>query len=908
MEVFLALWERLWYTYILRNGCGRTERMRPVPEKILLLDGNSIVNRAFYGIPLLSDGQGRFTNGVYGFLNILFKELDEEKPEYLAVAFDTKAPTFRHRQFAEYKGTRKGMPPELQGQVPLLKQVLDAMGIARFEQEGFEADDILGTLSARGEADGLLPVVVSGDRDLLQLCSDTLKVKIPKTVKGQTTEETYYAADVVAKYGVTPREFIDMKALMGDASDNIPGVPGIGEKTAGKLIASFHSLEGCYENWDKVTPKRAAENLKLYREQAFLSRDLATIFRDMPLSLDLPALRAGDYFTPGAVTLCRELGFKNLLARYAEAKPTGPVRLPEDYHRSTDPAELERLMRETPPAGGLALLPWEENGQLVGAAFYAPAWGAWWLESRSALTQPAPELTKAELWFYDAKAGLHALRRAGCEPKQIAFSADLAAYLLDSTRGDLSLPRLAREFLGRDLPEEEELLGKGKSKKSLLALTPEERTGYLCGLAKALWDMKAPITEKLARYEQTGLFLDMELPLVRVLADMEDRGVRIDPAALKAFGEELSGGIARLSEEIYALAGEEFNILSPKQLGTVLFEKLCLPGGKKTKTGYSTAADVLDRLRGEHPLVDKVLQYRQLTKLKSTYVDGLLAVMDPAEEKLHSTFHQTVTATGRLSSSEPNLQNIPIRLALGRELRKVFIPSQPDWVFLDGDYSQIELRVLAHMAGDETLIEAFRQGQDIHRLTASQVFDTPFDQVTSLQRSNAKAVNFGIIYGIGAFSLAQDIGVSRKEAESYIESYFARYPKIKEYMDKTIRDAYENGYVTTIFHRRRPMPELRASNFVQRSFGERVAMNMPIQGTAADIMKLGMLRTDRALRESGLRARLLLQVHDELLIEAHRDDAEAAGKLLKEAMEGAATLSVPMVVDVHTGKNWYETK
>ena len=458
------------------------------------------------------------------------------------------------------------------------------------------------------------------------------------------------------------------------------------------------------------------------------------------------------------------------------------------------------------------------------------------------------------------------------------------------------------------MPEEEELLGKGKSKKSLLALTPEERTGYLCGLAKALWDMKAPITEKLAQYEQTGLFLDMELPLVRVLADMEDRGVRIDPAALKAFGEELSGGIARLSEEIYALAGEEFNILSPKQLGTVLFEKLCLPGGKKTKTGYSTAADVLDRLRGEHPLVDKVLQYRQLTKLKSTYVDGLLAVMDPAEEKLHSTFHQTVTATGRLSSSEPNLQNIPIRLALGRELRKVFIPSQPDWVFLDGDYSQIELRVLAHMAGDETLIEAFRQGQDIHRLTASQVFDTPFDQVTSLQRSNAKAVNFGIIYGIGAFSLAQDIGVSRKEAESYIESYFARYPKIKEYMDKTIRDAYENGYVTTIFHRRRPMPELRASNFVQRSFGERVAMNMPIQGTAADIMKLGMLRTDRALRESGLRARLLLQVHDELLIEAHRDDAEAAGKLLKEAMEGAATLSVPMVVDVHTGKNWYETR
>ena len=883
-------------------------------EKIMLIDGNSIVNRAFYGVPLLTNGEGRYTNGVYGFLNILFKLLDEEQPDYLAVAFDLHAPTFRHRTFDGYKGTRKGMPEELREQMPLLKEVLQAMHIPIFEQEGFEADDILGTLSALAEKNGIVPVVVSGDRDLLQLAGETLKVRIPKTKGGRTETEDYYAADVQAKYGVTPAEFIDMKALMGDASDNIPGVPGIGEKTAAKIITQYHDIETAIAHAAEIKPKKASENLAAYQEQARLSKFLATIVRDMPLEWDKEILKIGDMFNQTAYELVKRLEFKSMFSRF-EGSASAPKQAEQTYRFVADREGAKEVLAALKKGEvGYAFVYENEEGQ--GLALYQEQLGGVWMEASMAfLMQELLEIFQpffADSAYrkigHDVKKDIRFLRSYGYDGFTAEFDTAIGAYILNATGSSYEYDDIAAAFLNETYPSQEEVFGKGRTKKTFAVLPEAERTAYGARQAEIFFRARKVMEERLAENEQKSLFYDMEMPLIYVLADMEKYGIKVDKAALLAYQKRLGESLDGMEEEIYALAGEKFNINSPKQLGVILFEKLGLKGGKKTKTGYSTAADVLEKLRTAHPIVERILHYRQLAKLKSTYADGLLAVMDAETEKIYSTFNQTITATGRISSTEPNLQNIPVRLELGRELRKIFIPESAEFCFLDADYSQIELRVLAHISGDESLIAAFKSNQDIHRMTASQVFHVPFDEVTPLQRSNAKAVNFGIIYGKGAFSLGQDLGISRKEAEEYINAYFARYPKIKTFMEDTIKNGTKNGYVSTLWNRRRNMPELQSSNFMQRAAGERAAMNMPIQGTAADIIKLAMIKVHRALQEGGYRSRLLLQVHDELLIEAYKEEKEAVAKILKENMEHAADLLVPLDVDVHEGASWFEAK
>lgn len=883
-------------------------------EKIMLIDGNSIVNRAFYGVPLLTNGEGRYTNGVYGFLNILFKLLDEEQPDYLAVAFDLHAPTFRHRTFDGYKGTRKGMPEELREQMPLLKEVLQAMHIPIFEQEGFEADDILGTLSALAEKNGIVPVVVSGDRDLLQLAGETLKVRIPKTKGGRTETEDYYAADVQAKYGVTPAEFIDMKALMGDASDNIPGVPGIGEKTAAKIITQYHDIETAIAHAAEIKPKKASENLAAYQEQARLSKFLATIVRDMPLEWDKETLKIGDMFNQTAYELVKRLEFKSMFSHF-EGSASAPKQAEQTYRFVADREGANEVLAALKKGEvGYAFVYENEEGQ--GLALYQEQLGGVWIEASMAfLMQELLEIFQpffADSAYrkigHDVKKDIRFLRSYGYNGFTAEFDTAIGAYILNATGSSYEYDDIAATFLNETYPSQEEVFGKGRTKKAFAALPEAERTAYGARQAEIFFRARKVMEERLAENEQKSLFYDMEMPLIYVLADMEKYGIKVDKAALLAYQKRLGESLDGMEEEIYALAGEKFNINSPKQLGVILFERLGLKGGKKTKTGYSTAADVLEKLRTAHPIVERILHYRQLAKLKSTYADGLLAVMDAETEKIYSTFNQTITATGRISSTEPNLQNIPVRLELGRELRKIFIPESAEFCFLDADYSQIELRVLAHISGDESLIAAFKSNQDIHRMTASQVFHVPFDEVTPLQRSNAKAVNFGIIYGKGAFSLGQDLGISRKEAEEYINAYFARYPKIKTFMEDTIKNGAKNGYVSTLWNRRRNMPELQSSNFMQRAAGERAAMNMPIQGTAADIIKLAMIKVHRALQEGGYRSRLILQVHDELLIEAYKEEKDAVAKILKENMEHAADLLVPLDVDVHEGTSWFEAK
>lgn len=887
-------------------------------KKLMLIDGNSIVNRAFYGIPLLTNSEGRYTNAVYGFLNILFKLMDEEKPDYLGIAFDLHAPTFRHKEYAEYKGTRKGMPEELREQMPLLKEVLTALNIMQFEVEGYEADDILGTLSKKGESMGLAAVVVSGDRDLLQLASDTLKIRIPKTLRGKTTVEDYYEEDVKEKYGVTPKEFIDLKALMGDASDNIPGVPGIGEKTATKIIQQFHSIEEAIKNVEQVLPKKASQNLQEFQQKAILSKFLAEIVTDMPIEVDLEKMSTDNPYSEGAYDLFKRLEFKSLLPRVESISALEQFSRAESlYKKLSNAHELKLYINSIDKEEATAYALSAENGLITAIGFFHETIGGVYAEvSDSLKIEDLLEITKeffvSEDYFkiaHDAKRDIKLLRRYGIEESSVVFDTAIAGYVLNSTREAYEYDDIASEFLNEIYTSELEVLGKGKNKLSISQLDENERINYVVRQAEVAYRAYPIMNAKLEENEQQNLYYEIELPLIYVLADMENYGIKINQKELIDYRSNLEASIETLTAEIYDMAGEEFNINSPKQLGTILFEKLGLPGGKKTKTGgYSTGAEILEKLSGDSPIIEKIMLFRQLSKLKSTYADGLLNVMDEKTNKIFSTFNQTITATGRISSTEPNLQNIPIRLSLGRELRKVFIPTDDNFLFLDADYSQIELRVLAHMAGDETLCNAFLHNQDIHRLTASQVFNIPFDEVTSAQRSNAKAVNFGIVYGIGAFSLSQDLGITRREAENYINGYFDKYPKIRTYMDKTINDARNLGYVSTIFNRRRAMPELNAQNFVQRSFGERVAMNMPIQGSAADIIKIAMVKVHKSLKKSGLKSRLILQVHDELLLEVHKDEVDEVSSLLKHEMEHAVELNVPLEVDVHSGKNWFEAK
>lgn len=889
-------------------------------EKIMLIDGHSILHRAFYGVPLLTNSKGLYTNAIYGFLNIFYKLIEEEQPKYIGVAFDLKQPTFRHEEFEDYKGHRKQMPNELKMQIPIVKDILDAMGVMRFEMSGYEADDILGTLAKKSEDIGFLPVIVSGDRDLLQLATDKIKIRIPKTVRGQTEVEDYYAKDVINKYGVTPKEFIEVKGLMGDPSDNIPGVPGIGEKTATKIIQKYQTIEEAILHAKEIKPKRASENLEIYKEQARMSKFLATICTDCPISFEPSNMRLQSLMNEKTYEMLKELEFRSILERFSFGDLSSSSFLKSAVlEKGKKINSVELLQKWINHIGDISILTYLmliEKEEIKGIGFIGESLAPIWIEISDTLSseqmffilKPIFENESIYKITHQAKMSIRFLWKYGVQLKGLAFDTMIGAYLLNPLKEHYGYDDLARDFLNEVYPSEEEILGKGKQQKSLMDLPEEEKMNYIYKQLDIVARSKQVIEKKIKENYQETLYYDIELPLIEVLASMEEYGLQIDTEILKEYAKKLDDQLYNLTQAIYSLAGETFNINSPKQLGSILFEKLQLPPIKKTKTGYSTAADVLEKLVSYHEIVEKILDYRQLMKLKTTYADGLFAVINPQTDKVHSTFHQTITATGRISSSEPNLQNIPIKLALGREIRKAFIPSSEEYVFIDADYSQIELRVLAHISQDKTLIQAFKENQDIHRLTASQVFKIPFEQVTEQQRSNAKAVNFGIVYGISAFSLSQDLKISKKEADQYIQGYFEKYPKVKEYLDRTIVQAKETGYVSTLFERRRPMSELHSSNFVQRSFGERVAMNMPIQGTAADIIKIAMVHVYKEFQKRNLRSRLILQVHDELLIEAHMDEVEEVKQIVKDIMENAVQLDVPLEVDMKEGHSWFHVK
>lgn len=880
-------------------------------KKIVLIDGHSILNRAFYGLPLLTTSRGEHTNAVLGFLNIMLKILEEEKPDYLAVAFDTHHPTFRHEMFEDYKGTRKGMPDELRQQVPLIKEVLKAMKVAIIEQPGYEADDILGTLARKAQEAGQTVSLVSGDRDLLQLASDRIKIRIPKTKMSGTEIEDYYDRDVLEKYNVSPRQFIDLKGLMGDSSDNIPGVPGIGEKTAAKLIAAYHSIENLYEHIDELPAGKVANTLRENRELAFLSKKLATICTECEIDFNYEDAILGNLFNEEVYQLFKQLEFKSLLSRFQSVQISHTTGMEKKFRSIEALPDAESVFdaagEKAASAVGLHML--AEAGRLLGVSLCMDDEQVYFIKCSGLITEEYLRARASRLVKEAACLSVIGLKEqlpfldAGETDK--LFDAAIAAYLLNPLTDSYHYDDIARDYLSLTIPSREDLLGKS-SLQEAADTKADAFAEYACYNAYVAQKSAARLRDLLAEAGMLQLFEDIEMPLVFTLYDMEFRGIRVNKQALEEYGSSLQTGIEALEKEIYALVGEEFNINSPKQLGVILFEKLRLPFAKKTKTGYSTSADILEKLIPEHPVIKCILDYRQLTKLKSTYADGL-AVYIQEDGRIHGKFHQTIAATGRISSTDPNLQNIPIRMELGRQIRKVFIP-EDGFVFLDADYSQIELRVLAHMSGDERLINAYREAKDIHRITASEVFHTPFEEVTAAQRSSAKAVNFGIIYGISSFGLGQDLNISRKEAERYIEKYFQTYPKVKEYLDSLVATAREKGYSTTLFGRRRPIPELGSSNFMTRSFGERVAMNSPIQGTAADIIKIAMVRVNRRLKEEGLRSRLILQVHDELLVEAHVDEKVRAARIMLEEMQGAARLSVELEAEVKEGGNWYEAK
>ena len=873
-------------------------------EKILLIDGHSILNRAYYGLPELTNSEGLHTNAIYGFLNILFKTIEEEKPDYLTVAFDLHAPTFRHQMYDAYKGTRKPMPQELREQVPVMKDVLAAMGVCMISMEGYEADDLLGTLAKKSEAKGMEVTVLSGDRDLLQLASSHICIRIPKTRFGKTTVEDYFADDVKEKYQLSPEQIIELKALMGDASDNIPGLPGVGEKTATKILLEYGSVENAHAHAEDIKPNKAKNAFLEHYDLAVLSKKLATINTDSPVDYDWDSARIKDFYTQEAYEFFKELEFKNFLSRFEDT--SAPAEAQKSFSTVTELDKAEEIFAKarTTPELGLHIL--KENGVFLGmglACRDGERVVSCCFLPQGFLTE-AYLLEQAQMLCQEA-AMVSSLRQMNLENHTKMFDAGIAAYLLNPLKSSYTYDDIAKEYLGEMLPAKEDLLGKLNYTKGMKE-QEEQAALSVCYMAYVALKSREPLKKALEETKMLHLFTDIEMPLLFTLSDMEKEGIRVNAQALKEYGDQLYVRIQELEKEIYREAGEEFNINSPKQLGVILFEKLQLPGGKKTKTGYSTAADVLEKLAPDHKLVADILEYRQLAKLKSTYADGL-AVYIGADERIHSTFNQTITATGRISSTEPNLQNIPIRMELGRLIRKVFIPKD-GYVFTDADYSQIELRVLAHMSGDEKLIQAYQEAQDIHRMTASQVFHVPFDEVTDLQRRNAKAVNFGIVYGISSFGLSQDLSITRKEAAKYIENYFETYPKIKGFLDGLVTEAKEKGYVTTMFGRRRPVPELKSSNFMQRSFGERVAMNSLIQGTAADIIKIAMIRVWKALKEQHLKSRLLLQVHDELLVETAEDEKEQVSAILEKEMKNAASLAVSLEIDMHTGSNWYEAK
>lgn len=880
-------------------------------EKLLILDSNSIINRTFYGIRALSAPDGTPTNAIYGFLNILLKLVDDYKPDYIFAAFDLKAPTFRHKMYSEYKANRKGMPDELAAQMPVMKDILRSMEIPILELEGYEADDIIGTVSRICDEKTVQCYIATGDRDDLQLADGQTTVILASTKMGQSVTELYDENTVKERYSVTPAEFVDLKALMGDKSDNIPGVSGIGEKTAAKLIAEYSSIENMYEHIDDVNvSKRIKENLINEKEKAFLSKKLAEIDKNVPIDI---SFSDGEFnmdkiaALPELYTLLSKLGLRSIIKKL-DLKPSSSTDVPnnDDFFLNKKiicAKTAEDLVNGARSLGKtIALYLSFKDGALISAAvsddstaYYSdPS-----LDSESLISALAPLLSDETVKKYTCgiKDAIIALD-GRTEIKGIAFDSAIAAYITDPSR-TFDIESIAACYLGIYINEEQ---------TAQISLLDEDETSDTPGkYALVIYALQKKLSEIIEANAQHELYYDIELPLIEVLASMQLLGFTVDSDELHRFGEMLSEKLSLLESSIYSMAGEEFNINSPKQLGVILFERLQLPGGKKTKSGYSTRAEVLEKLKDKHPIINEILSYRTYMKLKSTYCDGLGALVDPKTHRIHSLFNQTATVTGRISSSEPNMQNIPTRTELGRELRKMFVAKE-DCVLVDADYSQIELRVLAHVSHDETMIDAFRNGADIHAVTASRILNIPINELTKEQRSSAKAINFGIVYGMGEYTLSQDLGISFKQAKKYMDDYFTKYHGVREYMDNIKASAHEKGYVKTIMNRVRYIPELKSANASIRSFGERAAMNTPIQGSAADIIKLAMVKVYNRLKSEGMKSRLILQVHDELIVEATLDEAEKVKELLRYEMENAVKLDVPLTVDLSTGKSWYDAK
>lgn len=877
-------------------------------EKLMLIDGHSIMNRAFYAIPLLTNKDGQHTNAIYGFLNILFKLIEEEQPTYIGVSFDLPKPTFRHLKYSDYKGNRKKTPEELRSQIPLIKDVLKAMNVVIYEKEGYEADDVLATIAKKAESIGISPIIVSGDRDLLQVATDNIKIKMPKTKADKTEIEDYFAKDVIEKYSVTPQEFIEVKALMGDTSDNVPGVPSIGEKTAIKIISEYKTVENAIQNASNIKPKKAGENILEYKEQALLSKYLVKIDTDVPI--EFLNKKTEDIFNENFFEQCKKYELKTILSKFKEPTKEENInfKLIENIEEAIayfnslkkDEEISYKMIYDDNIFVGIGFTTKDDVGTFIKVGYN--------IKEQEILNiyKPFFEEDYKKITI-DAKADIIFLNKHNIKLNNLIFDVMIGTYILDPTKDKYNYNNIAEEILEINYEDKDELLGTRKSKKFIYDIDEEKWFKYCARQSYVAYKCKPIISKKIEENNQQELFYNIEMPLIEVLASMEIYGIRVSKEELIQYQQELDKEIEELTKEIHWLAGEEFNINSAKQLGEILFEKLNLKGSKKTTRGWSTSADVLEKLYDNHDIIPKILEYRTYAKLKSTYADGLLSVLNEETSRIYSNFNQTATATGRISSTEPNLQNIPIKIELGHKVRKVFKPEK-DYIFVDADYSQIELRVLAHLSQDEYLIQAFNEGQDIHKITASKVFNKSLDDITSFERSAAKAINFGLIYGKQAFSLAQDLGITKAKAEEYINDYFDKYPKIKDFLDNIVESTKETGYTKTMFNRIRYVPEINSSNFVQRGVGQRIAMNTPIQGTAADIIKVAMVKVYNRMKKENLKSRLILQVHDELLIEAYKDEKDIIKEILKDEMENAISFSVKLLIDINEGESWYDTK
>ena len=886
---------------------GALVSLEDIMDKLLILiDGNSLMNRAYYALPELMNKKGQHTNAIYGFANILFKIMDTYKPSHISVAFDLKAPTFRHKQYDAYKGNRKKMPDELREQVEPLKKMIDAFGINRIELEGYEADDLIGTVAKNFEQDGFEVYIITGDKDALQLVSD--KIKVLFTKKGISELDEYDPDKMTEKYELTPQQFIDLKGLMGDQSDNIPGVAGIGEKTGIKLLKEYGSIENIYMNIDEIS-KSIKAKLEAGYDMAFLSKSLATIMVDIPLELKVDEFEKKDIDKNTLISLFSEFEFNSLIGKVGNDESGLIDKVQKEYLISND---IELLIDKATSLKSLNLFSIAKSGLVsdkrlinlfakIDEEFFNIE------EKDVSKLKDVFENPEIKKYGYNLKNDCLILKPYEINLTGLYFDIAIAEYLIDSTSSNYEIKDIALKYNLGDVLSLEELLGKGKSKKDFKDLSDAQISGYACSVLDIVDNGKEALITTIENYTMHNLFYEVEMPLVEILADMEYIGISADKEVLNELKQKFDIEIKTLEASIYEYSGENFNINSPKQLGHILFDKLGLPAIKKTKTGYSTNAEVLEALSDKHPIIDKITLYRQYTKLQSTYVDGLLNIINPKTGRIHSSFNQTITTTGRISSTEPNMQNIPVRLEIGRELRKVFVAPE-DMYLVDADYSQIELRILAHIANDEGLIDAFSKGDDIHTITASEVFNVPLDEVTKELRSAAKAVNFGIVYGISDFGLSNNLGISKQVAKEYIDNYFARYPYVKKYMEDIVEKAKNDGYVETYIGRRRYIPELGSNNFIMKNLGKRLAMNTPIQGSAADVIKIAMVKVYARLKSEGLKSKLILQVHDELIIESPDSEKSYVADLLKEEMESAVDLNVKLTVDAKWGKSWYETK